>query len=195
MRVFGPVTLCICVSFAAAHAADPEDPSKEDFDRAVALYDSGKYEEAYKIFVSIDDENISAMNNVGYMRRRGLGTQKDPKGAEEIYEQAALAGNPKSQADLGEMLLNGEAGPPDPKAAAGWLMLAAYAHHPVAEFELGHLFATGTGVPKDIGMARQLLTDAASRGVPGAKEELASLPPAPPTAAPAGPATQPNTRP
>jgi TPR repeat protein len=163
-----------------------EDPTKGEFDKAVALYDAGKFEDAYKIFESIDEENIAAMHNVALMRRNGQGTKKDPEGAEEMFEQGAMAGDPFSQAILGEMLLNGEAGPPDPKAAAGWLMLASYQHHPTAEFELGQLFATGRGVPKDIAMARQLLADAMARGVPGAKEQLATLPPAPPTAESSG---------
>jgi len=183
LRVFFLSALCICVSFASARAEDPENPTKEEFDKGVALYDAWKFEEAYKIFESIDDENIAAMHNVALMRRKGEGTKKDPEGAEEMFEQAAMAGDPFSQAILGEMLLNGEAGPPNPKAAAGWLMLASYQHHPTDEYELGQLFATGNGVPKDVEMARQLLKDAAARGVPGAKEQLASLPPPAPKAA------------
>jgi TPR repeat protein len=193
-RIFALLGLCFCVSFASARAEDGENPTKEKFDKGVALYDAGKLEEAYKIFESIDDENIAAMHNVALMRRKGEGTEKDPKGAEEMFEQAAMAGDPFSQAMLGEMLLNGEASPPDPKAAAGWLMLASYQHHPTAEFELGELFATGNGVPKNIEMARQLLTDAASRGVPGAKEQLASLPP-PDPAAPSPPLQNPKPHP
>jgi len=179
----GLAALCFCLSISAAAAADPEDPTKDVFDKGVALYDAGKYEEAYRVFSSIDEENLAAMYNVAFMRRRGQGTPKDPKGAEAMYARAASI-DPRSQADLGEMLMNGEAGPPDPAAAAGWLARASAAHHPVAEFELGELYESGQGVTKDIEVARQLFTDAAARGVPGAKEHLAALPPPKEGAAP-----------
>ena len=172
----------VCGTLATARGSDINDPTRETFDRGVALYDAGKFDEAYKVFSSIDDENLAAMNNVAFMRRRGQGTEKDPKGAEEMYERAAEGGNPRSQADLGEMLMNGEAGPPDPEAAAGWLTLASAAHHPVAEFELGELYETGRGVTQNFAFARELFEDAAARGVPGAKEHLDALPPAPPEA-------------
>ena len=170
-------TICVCFSIAMARAEDPDDPTKDTFDKGVALYDAGQYDEAYRVFTSIEDENLAAMNNIAFMRRHGQGTPKDPKGAEEMYERAAMGGNPRSQADLGEMLMKGEAGPPDPKEAAGWLALASAAHHPIAEFELGELYAAGNGVPQDIEIARGLFTEAAARGVPGAKEQLALLPP------------------
>lgn len=180
MRALGVAVLCFCVSLAAAGPANTEDPTKETFDHGVALYDAGKYEEAYKVFRSIEDENVSAMHNVAWMRRKGQGTNRDLEGAAEMYKRAAMAGDPLSQADLGDMLLKGEVEGSDPRAAAQWLTLAAAAHHPIAEFELGQLYETGRGVPQDIAVARELYADAASRGVPGAKERLAALPPAPP---------------
>ena len=179
MRVLGAVILCFCISLSAGRAANPEDPTKDVFDQGVALYDAGKFEEAYKIFRSIEDENISAMHNVAWMRRKGQGTKRDLEGAAEMYKRAAMAGDPLSQADLGDMLLKGEVEGANPKAAAQWLTLAAAAHHPVAEFELGELYESGRGVPQDVEMARELYQEAASRGVPGAKERLAALPPAP----------------
>jgi TPR repeat protein len=181
--------LCACVSFARAD--DLEGPSKPVFDEGVAAYDAGNYAEAYRLFSSIEDENLAAMRNVAYMRRSGEGTRRDPKGAEEMYERAARGGLPTAQADLGEMLMNGEAGKPNPAAAAAWLSLAAAAHHPVAEFELGELYEDGDGVDQDLGRARELYKDAAARGVPGAQERLASLDASHPGAAPAR-STPPN---
>jgi len=180
MRIVAAAVACICVSLARALASDPEDPTKDTFNHGVALYDAGKYEEAYKVFHSIEDENVSAMHNVAWMRRKGQGTKKDLEGAAEMYKRAAMAGDPLSQADLGEMLFKGEVEGATPKAAAQWLTLAAAAHHPVAEFELGELYEAGRGVAQDLAIARELYEDAASRGVPGAKERLAALPPAPP---------------
>jgi TPR repeat protein len=184
MRALAAIVLFICVLPCAARATDPEDPTKEVFNQGVALYDAGKYEEAYKVFHSIEDENAAAAFNVGFMKRKGQGTQKDPAGAQEMFERTAKVGDPKSQAELGEMLMNGEAGEPNPKAAAQWLTFAAAAHHPIAEFELGELYESGRGVPQDLALARELYADAAARDVPGAKDHLAALQPAP-SAAPA----------
>jgi TPR repeat protein len=179
LRASLPLAICFCVSLANARAGDGEDPTKDVFDKGVSLYDAGKFDEAYKTFLSIDDENVSAMYNVAFMKRKGQGTAKDLRGAEDMFRKAAEVGDPRSQADLGEMLMNGDAGPPNASEAAQWLTLASAAHHPVAEFELGELYEAGRGVPKDLETARELYRDAAARGVPGAKEHLAALPPAP----------------
>ena len=178
--------ICACVSFARAAEDDATNPSptKSVFDAGVKAYDAGDFAQAFKLFSAIDDTDLAAMRNVAFMLRRGQGTAKDPKAAEEMYLRAAQDGFPDAQADLGEMLLNGEAGAPDPAGAVPWLTAAASAHHAIAEFELGELFETGQGVTKDIEVARHLYIEAAARGVPGAKERLAALPPPADTSAP-----------
>jgi len=148
---------------------------KAIFDQGLAAYDAGRYAEAFAAFRSIDEEDVAAMRNEGLMLRKGLGTEKDPKAAEEMLERAAEAGLPTAQYDLAEMLLNGEAGKPDPKRALPWLTLAAAAHHPVAQYRLGILYEAGTVVPKDVNIARTLYAQAAAASVPGAKERLAAL--------------------
>jgi TPR repeat protein len=156
------------------------DELKAIFDRGVAAYDAGRYEEAFALFQSIDEEDVAAMRNEGLMLRTGKGVEKNPEAAEDILKRAAEAGLPTAQYDLAEMLLNGEAGEPDPKAALHWLIAASAAHHPVAEYRLAILYEEGTVAEKNLGMARVLYTDAAARGVPGAAERLAKLPPASP---------------
>jgi TPR repeat protein len=168
---------------AVAHDSDE---LKAIFNQGLAAYDAGHYEEAYKIFESIDDEDVAAMRNVGLMLRKGQGVEKDPKAAEEILQRAAEDGLATAQYDLAEMLLNGEAGDPDPKAALPWLTQAAAAHHPIAEFRLGLLYEEGTVVEKNLNFARTLFADAAARGVPGAKEHLDKLGGTVPGAQPAG---------
>jgi TPR repeat protein len=169
----------VTVAGAAGNDASNPSPSKAVFDAGVKAYDAGDFAQAFRLFSSIDDTDLAAMRNVAFMLRRGQGTAKDPKAAEEMYLRAAQDGFPNAQADLGEMLMNGEAGAPDPVGAVPWLTAAASAHHPVAEFELGELFESGQGVAKDIEVARQLYSEAAARDVPGAKARLAALPPPP----------------
>src|ERR1700742_1739479 len=143
--------LCFCATFATgcASAPDPKE-TKATFDSGLAAYDAKDYEKAFKIFSSIDDRDLAAMRNVALMLRKGQGTAKDPKAAEDMYERAAEGGLATAAADLGEMLLNGEAGAPDAKAAPPWPAGAAGAGHPIAAFELSTMFETGNGVPKDI---------------------------------------------
>jgi len=167
---------CLCLSFAGGCAiAHDGEELKSIFNQGVAAYDAGKYEEAFKLFQSIDDEDVAAMRNEGLMLRKGLGTPKDPKAAEDMLERAAEEGLPTAQYDLAEMLLNGEAGDPDPKAALPWLTQAAAAHHAIAEYRLGLLYEEGTLVEKDTHVARTLYMDAVAAGVPGAKERLDAL--------------------
>ena len=168
--------VCLCVSFAGgcAVAHDGEELTSI-FDAGITAYDSGKYEEAFGIFKSIDEEDVAAMRNEGLMLRKGIGVQKDPKAAEELLQRAAEAGLPTAQYDLADMMINGEAGDPDPKGALPWLTQAAAAHHPIAEFRLGQMYEEGRLVEKDVHAARTLYGDAAAAGVPGAKERLAAL--------------------
>ncbi|MEI9993091.1 MAG: tetratricopeptide repeat protein [Rhizomicrobium sp.] len=177
MTRFAPILAGLCLSLVLAGCAVVHDTGELQsiFDKGLAAYDAGRYEEAFKTFQSIDGEDVAAMRNEGLMLRRGLGTPKDPKAAEDVLARAAEAGLPTAQYDLAEMLLNGEAGEPDPKAALPWLTQAAAAHHPIAEYRLGVFYEDGTLVEKNLGFARTLYTDAAARGVPEAKARLAKL--------------------
>jgi TPR repeat protein len=162
------------------------------FNRAAADYDTGNYQQAYNEFLELaDDNDIAAMRNVALMKRKGLGTDKDPEGAREYLEQAADGGLPTAQYDLAEMMLNGEGGPVDPKAALPWLESAVIAHHPLAEFRLGELYEEGQVVPQDLTKARILYADAASRGIPAASARLSALQAAKARADQAAPAPSP----
>ena len=178
MRVCVPqlLALCLCLTFAGACATADAETLKHTFDRGLAAYDAGRYEEAFKIFHSIDDMDLAAMRNEALMLRKGQGVEKDPEAAEAMYERAAQGGLPTAAADLADMLLKGEAGPPNPKKALPWLELAAAAHHPIAQYELGQLFEDGTVVPKNMAAARQLYIAAADAGLAETKERLAARP-------------------
>ncbi|HWD27678.1 MAG TPA: tetratricopeptide repeat protein [Rhizomicrobium sp.] len=186
-RLSAVIAIGLCVAFAGGcTVVHDTDELKTIFDQGLAAYDAGRYEEAFKIFQSIDEEDVAAMRNEGLMLRKGQGTAKDSKAAEEILERAADAGLATAQYDLAEMLINGEAGSPDPKAALPWLTSAAAAHHPIAEYRLGVFYEEGIAVEKNLGFARTLYAEAAAAGVPDAKVRLARLggPPAVPTPPP-----------
>jgi len=193
MRALGFLA-CLCVSLASARAADaqlvPDDQAK--FDRGAAAFDAGDYATAYKVFSKLAKHgDLAAMRNVALMERKGLGTDRDPLGAEELYLYVANAGLPTAQYDLAEMLLNGEAGDPDPKGALRWLLLAAAANHPLAQYELGKMYEAGTVVPQDLAKAQTLYEAAAARGVWDATIRLAALKGEPPPKPPTQPGLQP----
>ena len=173
MSLFLGLALASCASDTTASSL------KNDFDAGVAAYDAGDYAKAYKIWSAIDDDDIAAMRNVAMMRRQGLGTEKDPKGAEDMYLRAAEAGLPTAQADLADMLIRGEAGPPDFKRALPLLQAAAGANHPLAQYELAQFYEVGQLVPQDMAMARKLYAAAASHGMKEAQARLDELGPAP----------------
>jgi TPR repeat protein len=157
------------------------------FNDGLAAYDAHNYERAYKIFKELaDHEDLGAMRNVAYMQRKGLGTEKDPQAALDLYEFIARAGLPTAQFDYGEMLLDGEAGDPDPEHAIPWLKLAAKSGHPVAQYRLGLLYEEGVAVPKNLFTAELYYSAAAEHGSHKALERLSALKgwPAPPEKAP-----------
>jgi hypothetical protein len=167
---------------------------KAVFDKGLAAYDAGNYQEAYQAWLSIDDLDPAAARNAAIMLRTGKGVPKDPEAAEAMMARAAEMGLFTAQADLGDMLFKGEAGLPDPKAAEPWLKAAALAGHPLAEFELGEIYEQGLTGEKNLEVARKLYEAAAAGGVSEAAERLKALPPAPPDSpqSPAPPALRLN---
>ena len=141
-----------------------------DFASGVAAYDAGDFQKAFKIWWELRFEDLAAMRNLGMMLRKGIGTEKNPKQAEEIYLRAAEVGMPTAQADLADMYIKGDLGPPDLAAALPLLARAAAANHPGAQFQLGEFYETGAPplVPIDLEKARELYAAAAHSGMPEA---------------------------
>lgn len=162
-----------------------------DFASGVTAFDAGDFEKAFQIWWELRFEDLAAMRNLGMMLRKGIGTEKNPKRAEEIYLRAAEVGMPTAQADLADMYIKGDLGPPDMAAALPLLARAAAANHPGAQFQLGEFYETGAPplVPKDIEKAKELYAAAAQSGMPEAIARSQFLGP-PAAQAGAAPGTQ-----
>jgi TPR repeat protein len=173
------LALCACLAMAAPAQARTSAEIAAAFDSGVAAYDAADYEKAFKIWWDLRYEDIAAMRNLAMMLRKGVGTQKDPKQAEELYLRAAQAGLPTAQADLADMYLKGELGPPDLARALPLLEAAAAANHPIAQYQLGQFYETGAPplVPQNLEVARQLYAAAAKHGMPEAAARSAYLGP------------------
>jgi hypothetical protein len=173
------LALCTCLAMAAPVEARTSAEIAAVFDSGVAAYDAGDYEKAFKIWWDLRYEDIAAMRNLAMMLRKGVGTQKDPKKAEELYLRASEAGLPTAQADLADMYLKGELGPPDLARALPFMEAAAAANHPIAQYQLGQFYETGAPplVPQNLEVARQLYAAAAKHGMPEAAARSAYLGP------------------
>jgi TPR repeat protein len=164
------LALCACLALSPMAQARTSQEIAADFALGVTAYDAGDYEKAFKIWWELRFEDLAAMRNLGMMLRKGVGTAKDPKRAEEVYLRAAEVGMPTAQADLADMYIKGELGPPDLAAALPLLARAAAANHPGAQYQLGEFYETGAPplVPKDLEKARELYAAAAKSGMPEA---------------------------
>ena len=212
-KIFPPFTavlvavLTLCTAIATQAQARTSAEIAAVFDSGVAAYDAGDYQKAFQTWWELRYEDLAAMRNLAMMLRKGQGTEKNPKRAEELYLRAAEAGLPTAQADLADMYLKGELGSPDLARALPLLEAAAAANHPVAQYQLGQLYETGAPplVPQDLEVARQLYAAAAKHNMPEAAARSAFLgPPAvqraqtagsPPVSAPVpAPAQTPDLR-
>lgn len=196
-KLFPLLTLALCACLAGAPMAQARTSQEiaADFATGVTAYDAGEYEKAFKIWWELRFEDLAAMRNLGMMLRKGIGTQKDPKEAEEIYLRAAEVGMPTAQADLADMYLKGDLGTPSLASALPLLARAAAANHPGAQFQLGEFYETGAPplVPQDLEKARELYAAAASSGMPEAiaRSQFLGPPKTQPLTAVAPPATNP----
>jgi len=211
-KLFPLLTLALCACLAVTPSAQARSSAEiaADFAGGVAAYDTGDFQKAFKIWWELRFEDLAAMRNLGMMLRKGIGTEKDPKKAEEIYLRAAEVGMPTAQADLADMYIKGELGDPDLSAALPLLARAAAANHPGAQFQLGEFYETGAPplVPQDLEKARELYAAAARSGMPEAiaRSQFLGPPatqasvtpppsPAPPAPTPAVPAEAPGALP
>lgn len=78
--------------------------------------------------------------------------------------QAAQAGNPDAQYNLGRFFLDGKGVVKDPKQAVEWFRTAAEQNLAKAQYTLGHCYDNGVGVEKDPKQAVEWYRKAAKQG-------------------------------
>ncbi len=95
-----------------------------------------------------------------------LGGERDPETGSRWLRNAANAGLPDAQSDLGELYERGDGVERNPARAAEWYRKAADAGLPVAQAHLGLLYAAGLGLEEDPVLAAQWFRKAAVAGDP-----------------------------
>ena len=121
-----------------------------DFDSALAAYDAGDYETAFKEFLPLAEEgNDEAQKSLGYLYIQGLGVAQDYGEAFKWFRKAAEQGNAGAQETLGFLYREGLGVTQDYAEAAKWYRKAAEQGLPLAEHNLGWMYQQGLGVQRD----------------------------------------------
>ena len=114
---------------------------------------SKKYEEAGKLWDSVDTRNPEVLLRMGDMLGSGTGIRKDRSAARKRYLRAAELGNAEAQYQMGEIYNSGRfAGndvEQDETEAVRWWRMAAEQGFAEAQAELGRSYEIGRGVEKD----------------------------------------------
>ena len=98
----------------------------QTFEEALAAYERGDYDAAYRGFRPLAEQGDAiAQNNLGYMYDNGKGVPQDYAEAVKWYRLAAGQGYAAAQNNLGLMYKDGHGVPQDYVRAHMWLNLAA----------------------------------------------------------------------
>jgi TPR repeat protein len=117
--------------------------------------------------------NMHGENTVGYDYLYGHnGAAKDYALALQWLRKAAAQGNPKAQANLGDMYYNGWGVPQDYNSAFTWYRKASTNGNAYAESMIGYMYESGTGTKKDAIEATARFRSAAAKGNDFAQNNL-----------------------
>ena len=105
----------------------------------------------------------------------GRGVPRDTAKAAYLLEQAARAGDPQAQLELGYFYESGIGVSKDAASAAKWYRLSASSGLAEAKANLAILYFWGLGVAEDRAMAIQLFREAAQKGSAAAEYALGDL--------------------
>lgn len=121
-----------------------------------------RYEEASK---DVNEKvQSSALNRMGELYDRGLGVKQDWTRSFDLYQKAAILGNPYGQANLANALFFGIGTDRNLAEALRWALKGAEGDVPMALNQLGWQYRTGMGVPVDTAEARRRYQRSAELG-------------------------------
>jgi len=116
--------------------------------------------------------HIEAQLLLGYI----LDWSEENEEAVRIYRQAAAAGDPRGQLELGRMYLAGEGVERDPMEARNWFEMAQAQGHIPATIQIAYAYLNGTmGYAQDYGQARVLFRQALDAGFQQAQSGLEAI--------------------
>jgi TPR repeat protein len=131
------------------------------------------YAKAAKHYENFPD-SAEALFALGNLYASGLGVEKNPGKARELWEKAAAGGNPAAKFALEGISLDALKNSPTPNVLKA-VQRAAEHGNPQAQYELGIAFQDGLGVPKDSAQAAKWLQLAANNSLADATYALGLL--------------------
>lgn len=102
---------------------------------------------------------------LGKLYAEGVGVEKDPRRAAELFLSASIKGFSRAQYNLGKIYRDGEGMKADAGLSLFWFAEAAERGHPRAQDRMAHRRLSGEGVPKDDVEALKWAILAAAQGI------------------------------
>lgn len=142
--MYGKVFGFLCLLFVASPAL------ADDWDRASAAYDEGRYEDAIALMTPLAEGGlVQAQSTLAHIHGYGHGTPINEAAAYSWMRRAAEQGDAGAQSKLGQMYLIGAGVKKDEAQAVHWLELAANQYDPAALYNLATMTMEGIGTKAD----------------------------------------------
>jgi hypothetical protein len=120
LRRFIPIVVALTLSVCAAQSF-----AESEYNLGVAAYKSKDYASARVHWSrSVEQGELSALNNLGYLLFYGLGGPVDWDHALELWRKSAMRGHSEAQWHLGHVYENGDAVPKNLVEAYAWYRCA-----------------------------------------------------------------------
>jgi tetratricopeptide (TPR) repeat protein len=163
-------------------SADTENTLQE-FNRACACFQTGKYKEAISLFSKAAQQgHAHAQNNIAEMYRAGQGVAQNENEAIKWFRKAAEQGIPNAQNNLGLACKTGEGTKQSDSEAVFWFRKAAEqddyeADRGISEAQcnLGMMYFVGQGVTRSDSEAVFWFRKAAEQGISKAQEYIEKI--------------------
>lgn len=145
-------------------------------DQGIAAFRSQDYAEAFEVFDTLSRQGDSrAAFYLSLLYSKGLGVIPNPEYSLQLLQQAAEAGEPMAQYNLGNQYTRDGPLGYHPRLALAWWQKAAAQGLVLAQHNLGSLYALGKGVEQDLDKARYWYAEAAKNGSQRSAEAIREL--------------------
>ena len=154
----------------------PNDNANSDYKKAVSLDKSGKYEEAYNLFLKLAKKGYPrSCFTLGQYYESGKFVAANKKEASKWYLAAAKKDHARAQYAIGLCLLKGRGITRNQKEAVKWFRRAADQGEREGYLWLGYCYHKGLGVEKDLILARDLYQRALTAGARAAAKRISQV--------------------
>ena len=124
---------------------------------------------------TMSQNNSTAMRNLGYVYKHGLGVEQNYQKAIKFYQLSANKGNESAQHNLGSLYDDSYVMEQDLEQAFKFYQLASNKGYAPAQYSLGHMYRYGLGVDINYELACKFFQLAADQEYTGAQIDLAHM--------------------